>query len=131
MLPGALLLMSPWTDLTCSGESIESRKDLDPMLTAEYLHTMAEAYAGGTDFADPMLSPIFADFTGFPPTLIQVGDLEILKSDSERLCEKMKACGVSCRLEVWEDMWHVFQMFPMKKAAYAMDCMAHFLLEEL
>ena len=108
MLPGALLLMSPWTVLTCSGPSMQEKKDMDPML-----------------------SPLFGDFEDFPPTLIQVGGHEILLSDSQRLCEKMKAAGVSCRLEVWEDLWHVFQMFPLRKSAYALDCMAHFLLEEL
>ena len=131
MLPGALLLMSPWTDMTCSGASFRERRDMDPMLTEEYLQVVAKAYAGDQDPASALLSPLFGDFEGFPPTLIQVGSHEILQSDSERLCEKMKKAGVSCRLEVWEDMWHVFQMFPMKKASYAMDCMAHFLLEEL
>ena len=131
MLPGALLLMSPWTDLTCSGETIETRKDLDPMLTTEYLQAMARAYAGEESLDDPMLSPLFADFTDFPPTLIQVGDLELLLSDSQRLCKRMEEAGVSVRLEVWEDMWHVFQMFPLRKSSQAMDCMAHFLLEEL
>lgn len=131
MLPGALLLMSPWTDMTCSGETIETRKDLDPMLTTEYLQAMAKAYAGQEDLTDPMLSPLFADFTDFPPTLIQVGDLELLLSDSQRLCKRMEEAGVSVRLEVWEDMWHVFQMFPLRKSSQAMDCMAHFLLEEL
>ncbi len=131
MLPGAMLLMSPWTDLTCSGASYEKRKDLDPMLSGDYLRTVSKAYADGLDPASPMLSPLFADFDDFPPTLIQVGSHEILFSDSERLCEKMKQAGVSCRLEVWEDMWHVFQMFPLRKSAHAMECMAHFLLEEL
>lgn len=131
MLPGAMLLMSPWTDLTCSGDSYEERKDLDPMLNGDYLRTVSKAYAAGADPAAPALSPLFGDFEDFPPTLIQVGSHEILFSDSQRLCEKMKQAGVSCRLEVWDDMWHVFQMFPMRKASYAMECMAHFLLEEL
>ena len=131
MLPGALLLMSPWTDLTISGDSIEENKDMDPMLTEEYLRAMAKAYAGDADVSSPLLSPLFGDFHDFPPTLIQVGSLEILQSDSQRLRDRMEEAGVSCRLEVWEDMWHVFQMFPLKKSALAMDYMAHFLLEEL
>ena len=83
------------------------------------------------EVTDPLLSPLFGDFKDFPPTLIQVGTHEILYSDAERLCAAMQKAGVRCRLEVYEDMWHVFQMFPLKKSAYAMDCMAHFLLEEL
>lgn len=131
MLPGALLLMSPWTDMTSSGASYRERKDIDPMLIVDYIRTVSRAYAGDAELDDPMLSPLFGDFTGFPPTLIQVGSHEILYSDSEALRDRMLAAGVECRLEVWEDMWHVFQLFPLKKASYAMDSMAHFLLEEL
>lgn len=131
MLPGALLLMSPWTDMSCSGESLTERADIDPVLTREYIYAVREAYAGGLDPEQPSLSPLFADFSGFPPTLIQVGTHEILYSDAERLSERMKAAGAECRLEVWEGMWHVFQMAPSKKAASAMESMAHFLLEVL
>lgn len=131
MLPGALLLMSPWTDMSCSGESLTERADIDPVLTREYIYAVREAYAGGLDPEQPSLSPLFADFSGFPPTLIQVGTHEILYSDAERLSERMKAAGTECRLEVWEGMWHDFQMYPSKSAAQAMQNTAHFLLEEL
>lgn len=131
MLPGALLLMSPWTDMSCSGESLTERADIDPVLTREYIYAVREAYAGGLDPEQPSLSPLFADFSGFPPTLIQVGTHEILYSDAERLSERMKAAGAECRLEVWEGMWHDFQMYPSKSAAQAMQNTAHFLLEEL
>ncbi len=131
MLPGALLLMSPWTDMSCSGESLTERADIDPVLTREYIYAVREAYAGGLDPEQPSLSPLFADFSGFPPTLIQVGTHEILYSDAERLAERMKAAGTECRLEVWEGMWHDFQMYPSKSAAQAMQNAAHFLIEEL
>ncbi len=131
MLPGALLLMSPWTDMTCSGESLTERADIDPVLTPEYIYAVREAYAGGLDPAPPELSPLLADLAGFPPTLIQVGTHEILFSDAERLAERMKAAGTECRLEVWEGMWHDFQMYPSKSAAQAMQNAAHFLIEEL
>lgn len=131
MLPGALLLMSPWTDVTASGASYTERAEVDPMLTMDYIEAVRRAYAGDNDPADPMLSPINGDLTGFPPSLVQVGSHEILYSDAQTLSERMRAAGVSCRLEVWEDMWHVFQMFPSKKAAAAMESMAHFLLEQL
>lgn len=77
----------------------------------------------------PMLSPLFGDFRGFPPTLIQAGSNELLLSDSVRLRDRMQAAGVPCRLEVWTDMWHVFQMFPIKKAGQAMASVGRFLLE--
>lgn len=131
MLPGALLLMSPWTDMTCSGESLTGRADIDPVLTPEYIYAVREAYAGGLDPAQPELSPLLADLAGLPPTLIQVGTHEILFSDAERLAERMKEAGTECRLEVWEGMWHDFQMYPSKSASQAMQNAAHFLIEEL
>ena len=131
MLPGALLLMSPWTDMTASGASYSERAEADPILTDEYIQAVREAYAPGADYSRPEFSPLFGDFSAFPPALIQVGTHEILYSDSERLAERMKAAGCYCRLEVWENMWHVFQMAPAKKSAAAMESMAHFLLEVL
>mgnify|MGYP005775608153 FL=1 len=131
MLPGALLLMSPWTDMTASGASYSERAEADPILTNEYIQAVREAYAPGADYSRPEFSPLFGDFSAFPPALIQVGTHEILYSDSERLAERMKAAGCYCRLEVWENMWHVFQMAPAKKSAAAMESMAHFLLEVL
>ena len=130
-LPGALLLMTPWTEMTASGESLRGRAGIDPVLTPEYMYAVREAYAGGLDPSDCLLSPLFADFAGFPPALIQVGTHEILYSDAERLAERMLAAGADCRLEVWENMWHDFQMYPSKTASNAIQNMAHFLLEVL
>jgi len=131
MLPAALILMSPWTDMTASGPSYTERSEIDPILTAEYIHGVRAVYAGNRDLRDPSLSPLFGDFTSFPPTLIQVGTHEILYSDAERLRDAMLSSGVECRLEVWADMWHVFQLFPIKKAAAAMEQTTRFLLELL
>ncbi len=131
MLPAALLLMSPWTDMTAAGPSYTERAELDPMLTPGYIAAVREAYAPGLNLRSPELSPLYGDFTDFPPTLIQVGTHEILYSDAERLRDAMCAASAPCRLEVWEDQWHVFQMFPTKKAASAMEQMGRFLLELL
>ena len=128
-LPRALLLMSPWTDMTMSGASYRERAESDPMLTAEYIEAVRSAYAGGQDYRSPELSPLLGDLKGFPPALIQVGDHEILYSDSAALQEALHRAQVPCRLEVSEGMWHVFQMFPVKKAAAAMESAARFLLE--
>ena len=128
-LPRALLLMSPWTDMTMSGTSYRERAESDPMLTAEYIEAVRSAYAGGQDYRSPELSPLLGDLRGFPPALIQVGDHEILYSDSAALQEALHRAQVPCRLEVSEGMWHVFQMFPVKKAAAAMESAARFLLE--
>ena len=131
MLPAALLLMSPWTDMTASGPSYRERADIDPMLTPEYIHAVREAYAPGQDYTAPDLSPLFGSLTGFPPVLIQVGSHEILYSDATRLHERLDEFQVPNRLEVFEDMWHVFQMFPTKKASQAIGNMSRFLLELL
>ena len=84
-MPRALLLMSPWTDMTMSGASYRERVESDPMLTPEYIEAVRRAYAGGRDLHDPDLSPLLGDLRNFPPTLIQVGDHEILYSDSASL----------------------------------------------
>lgn len=130
-LPGALILMSPWTDMTASGRSYQERAELDPSLTQDYIQAVRAAYAGGEDWTDPGLSPLFGDLRGFPPVLIQAGTNEILLSDSVRLRDRLVAAGVPCRLEVWRGMWHVFQMFPIKRASEAMDSIGRFLLEQL
>ena len=127
-LPKRLVLMSPWTDMTASGESYKERAELDPTITMEYIQAVRAAYSGGADLSDPMLSPLFGDFAGFPPTLIQVGSNELLYSDSEQLMKRVRAAGVLCRMEEWKEMWHVFQMMPIKKAAEAMEHVGEFLL---
>lgn len=127
-LPKRLVLMSPWTDMTASGESYKERAELDPTITMEYIQAVRAAYSGGADLSDPMLSPLFGDFAGFPPTLIQVGSNELLYSDSEQLMKRMCAAGVLCRMEKWKEMWHVFQIMPIKKAAEAMEHVGEFLL---
>ena len=129
-LPASLILMSPWTDMTASGRSYRERADLDPSLTKAYIQAVTAAYAKGQDLTSPYLSPLFGDFKGFPPVLIQAGTNEILLSDSVRLRDRLVASGIPCRLEVWKDMWHVFQMFPIKKANEAMESIGRFLLEQ-
>ena len=129
LLPRRLVLMSPWTDMTASGKSYRERRDADPMITMNYIQAVRAAYAPGRELSSPMLSPLFGDFDRFPPVLIQVGTNEILMSDSVRLRDRLVQAGIPCRLEVWPDMWHVFQMFPMKKASQAMDSVGRFLLE--
>ncbi len=129
-LPGGLVLFSPWTDMTMSGPSYGERAAIDPMLTVHYIDAVRRAYAPGEDFSHPELSPLFGDLSGFPRTLVQVGDHEILFSDAQRLAEALRRQNVPARLEVSEGMWHVFQMFPSKKAAAALQSVARFLLEE-
>ena len=127
-LPKRLVLMSPWTDMTASGASYTERAGVDPTITMDYIRAVRRAYAGDADLTDPMLSPLFGDFQGFPPTLIQVGGNELLYSDAERLRDRMRSAGALCQMEEWTEMWHVFQMLPIKKAAEAMEHVGNFLL---
>ena len=111
-LPAALFLLSPWTDLTFSGDSIRTRKKVDPLFGHDDdILRFAPAYLGASDPTNPLISPLFADLVGLPPTFIQVGNDEILLDDSTRLEKKLKAAGVDAQLEVWKGMWHVFQAF--------------------
>ena len=130
-LPRALILLSPWTDMTASGKSYQERAAIDPVLTVNYIHAVRDAYARDQDWSDFRLSPLFGDLKDFPPTLIQAGSSELLLSDSIRLRDRLVQAAVPCRLEVWTDLWHVFQMFPMKKATEAMESIGRFLLETL
>ncbi|MDO4303243.1 MAG: alpha/beta hydrolase [Bacillota bacterium] len=129
LLPRGLVLMSPWTDLTSSGKSHGSRAEVDPVLDAEYLERMITNYAGEKELADPFISPLFGDFKGFPPVYIQVGDNEILLSDSVMLHKKLIQANVSAKIDIFKGMWHVFQMSPLKAAYDAMEKNAEFIFD--
>lgn len=109
-LPGATLLLSPWTDLTMSGDSITAREALDPVLTPDGLRARVPLYLPDGDPAQPLVSTLFADLSGLPPMLVQVGDAEIIYDDSSRLVEKARAAGVDVEMETWPDGYHVFQL---------------------
>lgn len=109
-MPNALVLFSPWIDLTCSGESFSERAERERLLTPQWVSQMAPKYAGEISVEHPQISPLHADFTDFPPTLIQVGSEEILYSDSIRLKQKMAAANVPVVLSEYPEMWHVFQL---------------------
>lgn len=129
ILPRGLLLMSPWTDLTSSGKSHVTKAEMDPVLNEEYINGMIEAYGQGNDLSNPFISPLFGNFDGFPPTYIQVGEHEILLSDSILLHKKMIRANVPVKLDLFDGMWHVFQMSPFKTAYEAMDKNAEFIYD--
>ena len=128
ILPKALILMSPWTDLTCTNGSYNTYKDKDPMLTYEYVNSARIAYAGvDVDYSVPELSPINADLSNMPSTLIQVGSNEILRDDSERLAKKYCKYDSLYRLEIYPGGWHVFQQMPIHKASQALNNVKDFI----
>ena len=111
-LPAAAVLLSPFLDVTGSGESVTTRADIDPWFNPEDLPVVARYYCPDEkEWRNPLVSPVFANVAGLPPMLIQVGDHEILLSDSTRLADNLEKSGVDVELEVWPDMWHVFQFF--------------------
>jgi epsilon-lactone hydrolase len=109
--PAGLVAISPWADLTQSHDTYRSKADVDPMITKAGLDAMAQAYLGGLDARDPLASPVFGDFAGLAPILIQVGSEEALLGDSLRVAEVAGLARVAVRLEIWPEMIHVFQAF--------------------
>jgi monoterpene epsilon-lactone hydrolase len=109
--PSAALLMSPWADLTLSGDSISGKAELDPALTSNGLRRRAADYLAGGDPAADLVSPVFADLSGLPPLLIQAGSHEILLDDATRLAARAAAADVAVRLDITPGVPHVFQAF--------------------
>jgi acetyl esterase/lipase len=110
-MPAAALLFSPMTDLTASGSSITGKAQADPAFGAQAIRTRAADYLAGTDPADPLVSPIFADLSGLPPLLIQAGSHEVLLDDATRLATKAAADDVAVILDITPGVPHVFQAF--------------------
>jgi len=110
-LPAAGVCISPWVDMEGTGESMVTKADVDPIVRPEGMPEMAKVYLGEADPRTPLASPIYADLTGLPPLLIQVGTAETLLDDATRLAERAKSAGVDVILEPWEDMIHVWHTF--------------------
>jgi epsilon-lactone hydrolase len=110
-LPRCAFLMSPYVDLTLSGETLQTKQAADPILTPDGIRIRVPDYVNGADAADPRISPLFGDLRGFPPLLIQVGSHEILLSDALRLAGQAATADVQVTLEVVPGVPHVFQGF--------------------
>jgi len=110
-MPAAAVCISPWVDLGMTGESQKTKADLDLILEKEVLDKMAKAYIVNETPGKPLISPIYADLSGLPPMLIQVGTSEILLDDAKRLTQSAEKAGVDVTLDVWDEMIHVFQYF--------------------
>lgn len=107
-----LILLSPFLDLTLSSESLRFNRKHDALLSIETLEAGIDYYVPKfMDTADPGISPLFADLTGLPPILVQVGSKEILLDDAQRFKEKAEQAGVDLTYKLYTGMWHNFQMF--------------------
>ncbi|SAK46942.1 alpha/beta hydrolase domain-containing protein [Caballeronia temeraria] len=123
-LPAAAVLFSPWTDLSCSGESMRTNDGRDPMYHASVFPKVAAQYLGAADARHPYASPVFGDFEGLSPLLIQVGDTELLLDDATRVATRARAAGVRVELEIWRNVPHIFQIWaPFMPEAR--DALAH------
>jgi acetyl esterase/lipase len=132
-MPGALVLWSPWADLTNEGDTAVTLRDADPILSYDLLlKNSALAFAQGVDLKDPRVSPLYADFSkGFVPTLIQEGTRTIFLSTSVRLYRKLDEAGHKPVIDMYEGMPHVFQDMPAPEAAIAIRRSAEFILSRL
>ena len=110
-LPGAGACLSPWVDLEGIGESMTTKADDDPIVQKAGLLQMAAAYLGGKAPRTPLAAPLYADLSGLPPLLIQVGTAETLLDDASRLAERARKAGVTVSYEPWERMIHVWHLF--------------------
>ena len=128
-LPSCAYLMSPYVDLTLSGETLDEKREVDPLLTPDALRARVPDYVGGANASDPFISPIFADLRELPPLLIQVGSHEILLSDALRLAERAAIADVAVTLDVTPGVPHVFQAYAsvLDEAGAALDRAAVFL----
>jgi acetyl esterase/lipase len=112
-MPAAVVLWSPWSDITDTGDSYATLQEADPLLYyPQNLKHCADAYAKPADQKHPYVSPVYGDyFKGFPPTLIQAGTKEIFLSNAVRHYQALDTAGIPVKLDLYEGMWHIFQVF--------------------
>lgn len=130
-LPAAGVCLSSWVDLECLGQSMTTKAEVDPIAQREPILEMAKAYLGSAHPRTPLAAPLYADLTGLPPLLIQVGTAEVLLDDSTRLAERAKSAGVNVTLEPWDDMIHMWHWFAamLPEGQQAIDRVGEFIRE--
>ena len=125
-LPAGLVALSPWTDLTMSGASIEDNKSSDLTLSKEMIRFYSDSYAKD-DKRNPFVSPLFADLAGFPPCLIYAGGDELVLSDSVNMAAALKGHGVKCSLHIEPKMWHGYVLYGIPEARRALAQISSFI----
>lgn len=125
-MPRCAALLSPFTDMSCSGRSIQANADRDPMFgRLPAMHV--RFYLGSIDPRDPRCSPLFGNFTGLPPLIAQVGSTERLLDDSVRLAPRVRRAGGELEVEVWNDMPHVWQAMGLPESVLAIESLGRFI----
>jgi len=132
-LPAAVVVLSPWVDMTLSGDSLTALDGIDPIFVKSDIDGYDERYVGAGDRSHPLASPVFADLSGLPPLLIHVGAHELLLDDAVRLAGRAGNAGVDVTLRVWAGVPHVFQHFAglLDEADAALDAAGAFLRRHL
>jgi acetyl esterase/lipase len=128
-----ILVLSPVTDLTLSGETYVTRAEADPFFTRDQVAEFVKSYLGGVGPRHPLASPLYGPLSDLPPIRLQSGDDEVLLDDSRRYVERAARAGVDARLDVWMGMPHGFQANAgkLKAATEALDAAGAFLTERL
>jgi epsilon-lactone hydrolase len=125
--------MSPYADLTLAGTTMDTKREVDPLLSRELLQSLVADYTSGQDAAAGLISPIFADLSGLPPLIIQAGSHEVLLDDAVRLARQAATADVEVTLDITPRVPHVFQTFypVLDEAAAALDRAGQFLSAHL
>ncbi len=110
-VPAGVIAMSPWADLTFDSESFRRNADIDPMGKPAAYASLARGYLQGHDARDPLASPCFADFAGFPPLLVQAGSSELIVDDAIRVASAARRAGCEVDLQIAYQMCHAYQLF--------------------
>jgi acetyl esterase/lipase len=121
--PAAAASLSPWADLACTGGTLDTKAQEDPIVSRPLLQQLAQMYLAGADPTAPLASPLYADLAGLAPLLIQVGTAETLLDDARRLADKIRSQGGQVELQEWEGMPHVWHFF-VSFLAEAKDALA-------
>ena len=129
-VPRAIVGISPWTDLTLSGASCRANRRNDPSLRYDMLASYARMYAAD-DLKNPLVSPLFGDVSGFPPTLLFAGEAELLLDDAVAMAHALKRAGVPCELHTAKGMWHVYVLYGVREAREALRRIVEFLKDNL
>ena len=128
-LPCGLIGISPWTDLTGSGKSYITNRDIDPSMTPELLQFYAGCYTD--DPRDPLCSPLFGDLTGLPPSLLFVGGDEVMLDDTRMLHQKLLDCGCKSQMIVAPERWHAYVLYYLNENMSDFDTINDFLTRVL
>ena len=129
-LPAATVLLSPWTDLAATGNSLVTNDRRCALFHGSQIGTAARFYLGDADPRNPLASPLYADLSGLPPMLIHVGKDETLLDDSTRLADRARAAGVKVELKIWPVVPHVWQLVPaLRESRQSLREASRFLLD--